>query len=60
MPAQREEPPPANALEARIAAAREELRELHEAGEVEWSDLSPLRVLEWIALDEPLGDDAVS
>ena len=60
MPAQREEPPSANALEARIAAAREELRELHEAGEVEWSDLSPLRVLEWIALDEPLGDDAVS
>ena len=55
-PARRDEPSPATALEARIAAAREELRELYEAGEVEWADLSPCRLLEWIALDEPPAD----
>ena len=50
---------PLDPFEARLAQAREELRELHEAGEIEWSDLSPLRLLEWIALDElPAGADA--
>ena len=52
-------PEPDDPLEARLAQAREELRELHEAGEIEWPDLTPLRLLEWIALDElPAGADA--
>lgn len=57
LPAIGERPPPTDdQIETRLAEAREELRELHEAGEVEWTDLSPLRLLEWIALDELPGD----
>ena len=38
-------------IEARIAAAREELRSLHERGEIEWSDLDPIRAYEAAFLD---------
>lgn len=35
------------ALARRLARAAEEMRELYEAGEVEWADLDPRRVWEW-------------
>ena len=48
----RDLPEPPSAFEARRQEAAEEMRELYEAGEIEWSDLSPLRVLEWVSLDD--------
>lgn len=49
----RDLPEPASPFEARLREAAEELRELHQDGEIEWTDLSPLRLLEYIGLDEP-------
>ena len=39
-------------LQLRIADAMEELRRLHEDGEIEWSDVSAQRALEWAFLDD--------
>ena len=36
-----------------MAEAAEEVRDLCKVGKIEWSDLSPLRVLDWMSLDEP-------
>ncbi len=44
--------PPECPIQARIAAAREELRSLHECGEVGWPDLNPIRAYEMAFLDE--------
>lgn len=40
------ESPSLNPIEARIADAAEELRQLHERGEIEWTDVSALAVYE--------------
>lgn len=48
-------PSSGDAFLARIERAAAELRALHEDGEVEWTDLNPLRALELAALD--LDDD---
>jgi hypothetical protein len=53
----RRQSPPLKAFDARIANAAEELRRLYEAGEIEWPDLSPPRVLEWAFLDGDELDD---
>ncbi|BFL66283.1 DUF7221 family queuine tRNA-ribosyltransferase-like protein [Roseomonas mucosa] len=45
-------PPPAGPIEARVAVAAEELRALHEDGEVAWTGLHPLAALPWAFLDE--------
>ncbi len=53
-------PPPAKAatgpvppwMHARVEAAMEDLRALHEAGEVEWSDVSAQRAWEWAFMDD--------
>ena len=39
-------------IEARIAAAAEELLTLHEHGEIEWTDLSPHAVYELAFMDD--------
>ena len=44
--------PAASLLEARVASAMEDLRTLHEAGEIEWSDLSPLTAYHMAFLDD--------
>jgi hypothetical protein len=36
-------PTPTTAIEARIAETMEQLRDLHKNGEIDWSDLSPIR-----------------
>jgi hypothetical protein len=46
------QPPKANPIEARIAAAWENLRFLHEEGEIEWTDLSPQAAYEIAFLDD--------
>ena len=46
-------PEPPSAFEVRLQEAAEEMRELYEGGEIEWGDLRPLRMLEWVFLDEP-------
>jgi hypothetical protein len=43
---------PMSPLEERIREAYEELRALHEAGEIEWSQTSPLRAHEMAFLDK--------
>ncbi len=43
---------PDNPADARIAAAMEELRELHEAGEIDWQDLSLQAALEMAFMDD--------
>jgi len=43
-------------VEARIAAAAEELRRLHEAGEIGWTDLSPLAAYQMAFLDDDPAD----
>jgi hypothetical protein len=45
------------AIEARIADAAEQLRRLHETGELDWSDVSPLAAYELAFVDDE--DDAV-
>ena len=53
-------PPPAMAavglvppwMHARVGAAMERLRALHEAGGVEWSDVSAQRAWEWAFMDD--------
>jgi len=45
-------PPPENPVERRMASAAEDLRALHEAGEIEWTDLNPLAVQAWASDDE--------
>ena len=49
LPPPRSEPcgalPPA--LARRLERAAEEMRDLHEAGEIEWADLNPRSVWEW-------------
>jgi len=42
---------PTNEIEARIAAAMEDLRDLHEAGEIDWTNLSPQAAYEFAFLD---------
>ena len=44
--------PPTDPIEARVAVAAEELRALHEDGEVARTDLHPLAALQWAFLDE--------
>ena len=44
--------PAASLLEARVASAMEDLRTLHEAGEIEWSDLSSLTAYHMAFLDD--------
>lgn len=44
--------PPECPIEPRVKAAREELRSLHECGEVGWPDLNPIRVYEMAFLDD--------
>lgn len=39
-------------IESRIAGAAEQLRALHEAGEIEWTDLNPQAVYEYAFLDD--------
>lgn len=39
-------------IEARIADAAEALRRLHETGEIEWTDLSPLATYQMAFLDD--------
>ncbi|WP_338929217.1 hypothetical protein WDZ11_22270 (plasmid) [Roseomonas mucosa] len=46
-------PSPMDPIEARVAAAADEMRTLHEDGEVAWSDLGPLAALQWGFLDDP-------
>ena len=41
-----------NDIESRITGAAEELRDLHEAGEIEWTDLSPQAAYEFAFLDD--------
>lgn len=43
---------PANEIEDRVANALERLRELHECGEIDWTDLSPQAALEIAFLDD--------
>ena len=43
---------PKNATDARFAAAAEHLRALHENGEIEWTDVSPLAAYEMAVLDD--------
>jgi hypothetical protein len=42
---------PTNEIEARIAAAMEDLRDLHEDGEIDWTNLSPQAAYEFAFLD---------
>ena len=39
-------------VEQRVQAAAETLRALHEAGEVEWTDLNARAVYEWAFMDD--------
>ncbi len=43
-------------VEARIPAATEELRRLHESGEICWTDLSPLAAYQMAFLDDDPDD----
>jgi hypothetical protein len=43
---------PVDDIETRIATAREQLRELHEDGEIEWTDVSPQAAYEMAFLDD--------
>ena len=43
---------PASDIARRVAAAAEELRRLHEAGEADWTDVSPLRAWAWASMEE--------
>lgn len=43
---------PADPIEARVAAAAEELRQLHEGGELDWTGLHRGAALQWAFLDE--------
>lgn len=43
---------PVDPIEARVAAAADELRALHETGEVEWGDLGPLSAYHWAFMDD--------
>jgi hypothetical protein len=43
---------PKSAIEARIAAAMERLRERHKYGEIEWTDVSPQAAYEIAFLDD--------
>jgi hypothetical protein len=43
---------PADPIEARVAAAAEELRQLHEDGELDWMRLHAGTALQWAFLDE--------
>lgn len=47
---------PAGDIERRVAAAAEELRRLHEAGEADWTDVSPLRAWAWAGMEEETED----
>ena len=54
-------PPPE--IDARVAAAMEQLRALHEAGEIDWGDVSPLHAFQMAFLaddHDPESDDAVT
>ena len=44
--------PPLGTHELRVNAAYGELRTLHEAGEIDWSNLSPQAAYEFAYLDE--------
>jgi len=44
--------PSLDPISARVEACRDELRALHEGGEVEWSDLNPIRAYEMAFLDD--------
>ena len=43
---------PTDRIEARIAAAMEDLRALHEEGEVDWQNVNPITALEMAFLDD--------
>ena len=43
---------PPDQIEARITAAMDELRDLHECGEIEWTDLSPRAAYELAFMDD--------
>jgi hypothetical protein len=43
---------PPDQIEARITAAMDELRDLYECGEIEWTDLSPRVAYELAFLDD--------
>lgn len=45
------DPLPRDPIEAAMEEAREEMRRLMEAGEIEWSDLTDGRVAEWALMD---------
>lgn len=44
--------PPEDPIEARVAAAAEEMRLLHEKGELDWTGLHPVAALQWAFLDD--------
>jgi len=43
-------------VDARIAAGAEELRRLHESGEIGWTDVSPLAAYQMAFLDDDPAD----
>jgi hypothetical protein len=51
------DPAPEDHIDRRVAAAREEIRELVEAGEIDASWLNPLRALEWAFDDDDSDND---
>ena len=48
----RDLPEPPSAFEARLQEAAEELRQLYEAGEIEWADLNARAAYEMAFLDD--------
>ena len=43
---------PSCRIERDVAAAREEMRQLHEAGEIDWETLSPMTAFTWAFMDD--------
>jgi hypothetical protein len=43
---------PSHPIEARVAAAMEHLRELHETGEIEWTDVSQLSAVQMAFMND--------
>ncbi len=48
--------PAASLMEARVASSMEDLRTLHEAGEIEWSQVSPLTAFQMAFMDDEPDD----
>lgn len=52
--------PPACPIERKVLAAMEDLRSLHETGDIEWSDLSPLAAYQLAFMDDDLDEGVES